>query len=97
MAGTSSKSNESGAEYLAAQLERLLRLPLGTSEDVEKWDKECAAVQTELESRFPAFEVEHHLWHFFTDSDIRCKDPGYRQRQHQAVSEYIERLRHGTR
>ena len=82
-------------EYLADQLERLIALPLATPKDAERWDKECANVQTTLESQFPKFEPEHFVWHFFTDSDIRHKDAGYRQRQHQAVSEYITRLRHG--
>jgi hypothetical protein len=84
------------AQYLADQLERLMALPLATAEDADRWNRECAAVQTALENQFPQFEPEHFVWHFFTDSDIRRKDAGYRQRQHRAVSEYIARLRHGT-
>jgi len=83
-------------QYLADQLEFLMALPLATAEDAERWDKECANVQTTLESQFSEFEPEHFVWHFFTDSDIRRKDAGYRQRQHHAVSDYIARLRHGA-
>lgn len=82
------------AQYLADRLERLLALPLASTEDAERWDKECADVQTTLERQYPDFEPEHFVWHFFTDSDIRRKDAGYRQRQHQAVSEYVAKLRH---
>lgn len=72
-----------------------MALPLASAEDAERWDSECAEVQTILERKFPDFEPEHFVWHFFTDSDIRCKDASYRQRQHRAVSEYVARLRHG--
>jgi len=94
MAGTGPTSNETAAQYLAAQLEHLMALPLATAEDAERWDSECADVQTALETRFPGFEPEHFVWHFFTDSDIRRKDAGYRERQHKAISECISRLRH---
>jgi len=94
MASTEPTTNETAAQYLAAQLERLMALPLATAEDAERWDSECADVQTALETRFPGFKPEHFVWHFFTDSDIRRKDVGYSQRQHNAISEYISRLRH---
>ena len=93
MDGTGPTSNETAAQYLAAQLEHLMALPLASREDAESWDSVCADVQTALETRFPGFEPEHFVWHFFTDSDIRCKDAGYRDRQHKAISEYISRLR----
>jgi hypothetical protein len=83
------------AEFVAGQLERLISLPLDKQEDAERWDNECASFQKALETRFPTFEVEHHVWHFFTDSDIRRKDAAYRERQHQAVADYIKRLRRG--
>ncbi len=73
-----------------------MALPLASKEDVERWDKEAAEVQTTLEKEFPGFAVEHFLHHYFTDSDIRFKYAGYRQRQHTAVSEYVARLRHGA-
>lgn len=89
------ESNRKAAEYLASQLERLMALPLATVEDANRWDKECAEVQTMLETRFPSFQLEHSVWHFFIDSDIRLKDAGYRQRQHCYITDYIARLRHG--
>ena len=81
-------------QYLADQLERLMGLPLASKEDEECWDREAADVQTTLEKQFPDFGLEHFLYHFFTDSDIRWKDAGYRERQHRAVAEYVARLRH---
>jgi|tagenome__1003787_1003787.scaffolds.fasta_scaffold13873805_1 hypothetical protein len=84
------------AQYLADQLERLMALPLASKEDVERWDKEAADVQTTLEEQFPDFGLEHFLHHFFTDSDIRCKDAGYREQQHRAVSDCVARLHHGA-
>ena len=83
-------------QYLADQLERLMGMPLASKEDGNHWDQEAADVQTTLEKEFPYFRLEHFLHHFFTDSDIRCKDAGYRERQHRAVSEYVSRLRHVT-
>jgi hypothetical protein len=94
MASTDSPSDKAAAEFLAGALERLMSLPLDTQEDAERSDVECADVQTALETRFPSFEVEHHVGHFFDDSDIRQKDAGYRQRQHQAIADYVARLRH---
>ena len=97
MASTDSPPDKAAAEFVAAQLERLVALPLDTSEDEERWGSECGSFQTALETRFPTFELEHHVWHFFTDTDIRRKDADYIQRQHQAVADYIGRLRHDHR
>ncbi len=96
MAQINPANNREAEEYLAGQLERLMALPLATLEDVERWDKECAEVQTALEKRFPDFQWERSVWHFFLDSDIRLKDAGYRQRQHRYISDYVARLRHGN-
>ena len=90
-------ATDSAAEFVATELERLIALPLDTPEDAERWDTECASFQTALETRFSTFELEHHVWHFITDSDIRRKDAGYRDRQHQAVTDYVRRLRHEYR
>jgi hypothetical protein len=94
MSFTSAPVDKAAADFVAAELERLMSLPLDTLEDVERWDIVCADFQTTLEARFPSFPLEHHVEHFFTDSDIRQKDAGYRQKQHQAISDYVTRLRH---
>ena len=88
-----SSTDKAAAEFLAGELERLMSLPLDTLEQARHWDNECSDVMTELEVRFPCFEIEHHVWHFFADADIRQRDPGYRQQQHQAIADYIRRLR----
>ena len=95
MTSTDSPTDRAAAEFVAEQLERLVVLPLDTPADEERWERECASFQAALEKRFPTFELEHQVWHFFTDTDIRRKDAGYRQRQHQAVADYIGRLRYG--
>ncbi|HSI12116.1 MAG TPA: hypothetical protein VK961_08735 [Chthoniobacter sp.] len=88
----SSPPSSSPGAYLAAELERLMALPLATPAEVAHWDEECATVQRTLERRFPHFEFEHEVWHFFNDSDIRARDAGYCERQHRLMSEYVHRL-----
>lgn len=70
-----------------------MALPLDTVEQARQWDTAGADVLTALETRFPCFEVEHHVWHFFADADVRQRDPGYRQQQHQTIADYVSRLR----
>jgi hypothetical protein len=79
--------------FVADGLEHLVQLPLTSAEDLEVWENVCDAFQKELETRFPELELEHHIWHFFSDSDIRLKESGYRDSQHRAVLDYIRRLR----
>jgi hypothetical protein len=85
-------SNHAGA-YLAEQIEQLMALPLATAADVERWYAESSTVEQSLRLRFPDFEPEHELCHFFSDADIRSRDSGYRDRQHRLMSEYVQRLR----
>ena len=79
--------------FVADYLERLIALPLVTETDEVLWDKVSASLQTMVQSQFPEFEFEHHVWHFLTDSDIRRTDGQYRERQHRAIVDYIKRLR----
>jgi hypothetical protein len=81
------------AEYLASQLEQLMALPLATAAEVNAWYQECDAVEMTLQRQFPQFEPFHEVWHFFADADIRGRDPGCREHQHQLMSEYIQHLR----
>ena len=85
---------DTGSHFLADQLERLSRLPLSTPDDVAAWDRQAADVQTELEQRFPGLEFPHAIHHYFTDSDIRARDTGYRERQERFIAEYVARVRH---
>lgn len=89
MATKNSSIDKAAAGFVATQLEKLLALPLITDEDEQRWGDECAGFETDLESRFPAFELEHNVHHFFTDTDIRRKDAGYRDLQHREISDYI--------
>lgn len=92
---STSPTDRAAAEFAAEHLERLVALPLDTPADQERWERECASFQTALETRFPTFELDHHVGHYFTDTDIRRTDEGYSQRQHQAVAAYVGRLRYG--
>lgn len=94
MASGSSSSEKPASEFVAAGLEKLLALPLVTDEDEERWRQACGNFERDLKSRFPGFELEHHVQHFFTDTDIRRKEAGYKERQHAAISDYIRRLRY---
>ena len=84
---------DTGSQFLADQLERLSRLPLTTADDVAAWDHQAAQLQTELEQRFPRLEFPHAIHHFLTDSDIRARDAGYRERQERFIAEYVARVR----
>lgn len=77
----------SPAAYLAAELERLMALPLTTTAEVERWYDDCGAVQQTLKQHFPAFQPEHEFWHFCSDADIRSREAGYRDRQHARCGE----------
>jgi len=96
MAYPDSPTDRAAAEFVAERLERLVGLPLDTPEDEKRWGSECAIFQTALATHFPTFELEHQVWHFFTDTDIRRKEAGYRQWQHEVVANYIIRLRYGN-
>ncbi|MDB6005330.1 MAG: hypothetical protein JWR15_2317 [Prosthecobacter sp.] len=95
-ADESAPTSISSAEYLAAELERLMALPLTTPEEVEQWYDDCGTVQQTLERQFPTFMPEHEFWHFCSDADIRSREVGYRDRQHLLMSEYVHRLRTST-
>ena len=93
MSLTSTPADKAAASFLADELERLMALPLETLDDVDRWCDECAKVETELETRFPSFTYQEQVDHFFMDPDIRQRDAGYRQWQHQGISDYVARLR----
>jgi hypothetical protein len=88
-----SRKDTAASAYLADELERLMALPLTTAEDAERWDEERDRVKQQLAERFPQFEPEEEVWHFFDDADIRARDAGYRERQHGLMAEYVRRLR----
>ena len=85
-------AEQSGPQFLADQLQRLMALPLSTKTDVQRWYSEAEAVQSEFK-RFPPFEFPHHIWHYFSDADIRQRDLEYRDSQHRKISDYIAQIR----
>ncbi len=84
------------AQYLAAELERLMALPLSTKAEVAQWYAESRLVEAALGERFPSFGFYHEIWHFFADADIRARDTGYRDYQHGLMAEYVADLRNGS-
>jgi len=83
---------QTGPQFLAQQLERLLTLSLDTKEDVERWTEEARATQDGFDG-FPAFEFPHHIWHYFIDADIRQRDLEYREHQEKQIRDYIAEIR----
>ncbi len=83
---------QTGPQFLASQLERLLSLPLDTKEDVERWSQQAQAMQTGFDA-FSAFEFPHHIWHYFIDADIRQRDLEYREYQEKQIRDYIAEIR----
>ncbi len=91
------KCSPEAADYLSSQLERLMALPLTTSEEIKSWYSECDAVEKTLVEQFPHLELFHEVWHFFADAEIRSRDDGYRDYQHRLMSDYVRHLRNEKR
>jgi len=85
--------SKKAGRYLATELERLMNMPLTTEEEVKQWYAECGQVQKALISRFPEFEFDPEVWHFFADADIRARDPAAAAKHHQFITGYITALR----
>ena len=81
------------AEFFAGELERLMALPLSTKLNVECWYAERSKTEKILKQRFPKFEFWHEVWHFLADPDIRARDTGYRDHQHNLMRDYVAFLR----
>ena len=81
-----------GPQFLAEQLERLLAMPLETTDDVLSWRREADTVQSACD-RFPGFEFPHHIWHYFLDADVRHRDFEYREYQEKQIRDYIADVR----
>lgn len=87
---------KSAAQFLADELERLISLPLNTKEDLEHWYSARYALELSLSNKYPNFQYWHEVDHFFDDPDIRLKDSGYRECQHQKMLKYVACLRNET-
>ena len=86
-------ATETGPQFLANELERLIALPVKTDDDVALWNKEARALEASLLERFSNFAYLHDVTHFLDDADIRQRDSGYRDSQHERMSKYIAQLR----
>jgi hypothetical protein len=82
-----------GSQFLTNELERLMKLPLKSKEDIRHWDNEAHKLQAVLAERFPKFEFPHHILHFLDDADIRERDSDYGDAQHKKISDYIAQVR----
>lgn len=80
-------------KYLAAELERLMSLPLATPTDLENWYSAKSEVEGVLLKEYPDFQIWHEAQHFLDDGDIRIRDAGYRERQETLMHNYVCRLR----
>ncbi|MFA6562259.1 MAG: hypothetical protein WCV00_10170 [Verrucomicrobiia bacterium] len=84
---------DEGSQFLAVELDRLMKVPLGNKSDVAAWYQDAGRVQRSLVERFPTLEFPHEVWHFFADADIRARDAEYRLRQEQVIADYIKKVR----
>jgi hypothetical protein len=84
---------DDGSQFLAGELDRLMKLPLKSQGDVTHWASEARNLQTVLSERYPKLEFPHHIWHFLDDADIRERDSDYRDAQHRKISDYIAQVR----
>lgn len=93
-ATTISQVTPRGLEF-ADRLEHLLQLPLDCSEHVESWNLACSGLRNWIDAHFTDLPlgVPHHLYHYFSDADIRAKEPGYRTNQENDVRLFIRHLR----
>jgi hypothetical protein len=80
---------------LADRLEHLLQLPLDRADHIEQWYAASGELTDWIDAHFTELShgVPHHLSHYFSDADIRAKEPGYRTNQEDAVRLYIRQLR----
>jgi hypothetical protein len=83
---------DEGSRFLADELERLVQLPLASKAQVNQWYSEARKVQDAL-SRSHFFDFPHHIWHYFSDADIRARDPDYKRSQDEAITDYIRKVR----
>jgi hypothetical protein len=85
-------------QFLADELEQIIRLPLKTPEDEDTWYITTKQTQQRLKTRFGdvASVVPHQLYHYFQDADIHRKEPSYRIAQEKRIIDFIQKLREQT-
>jgi hypothetical protein len=85
----------SDRQFLADELDRIVRLPLHTAEDEDAWYAATADARERLRSRFDdvGSVVPQPIYHYFSDADLHRKEPSYRAAQEKYVVDFIRRLR----
>jgi hypothetical protein len=88
----------SDRQFLADELEHIIRLPLQTAEDEDAWYAATADTQRRLSERLGdvASIVPHQLYHYFQDADIHRKEPSYRVAQEKPIVDFIRQLHEQT-
>jgi len=74
----------------------LLGLPAQTKSELSAWYDEAHAVQKRIRASKELHGVPHSLWHFFSDADIRAKEPIIRDQQFEQVRSHIAVLETGA-
>ena len=67
---------DAGSQFLVAQLERLLKLPINSKAELAAWNVESKSLQQTLRQRFPDLKFPDEIWHFLADAEIRAHDAG---------------------
>jgi hypothetical protein len=85
----------SDRQFLADELERIVRLPLYNAEDEDAWYAATADAREHLRSRFDdvGSVVPRQIYHYFSDADLHRKEPSYRAAQEKYVVDFIRQLR----
>ena len=77
---------------LSCDIRVLSERPITTEEERTLWYAEVQRLRGKLHSKYKEIydALPHELEHYLGDADIRSKDPGYRIRQEQFVTEFLE-------
>lgn len=79
---------------LVADLKAISALPLIKKEDAIIWDDAADRFRAKLYSIYEEVydDLPHEIEHYLTDTDIRLKDAGYKERQENFIRSLIVKL-----
>ncbi len=91
-----SASGPYGPRELASDLQRLLELPAQSEAEQDAWYEQARQVGDRIQASSELHSIPHTLHHFFSDADVRAKEPGVRDMQFEQVRRHIAVLETGV-
>ncbi|WP_237077880.1 PA2169 family four-helix-bundle protein [Myxococcus xanthus] len=85
-----------GPQELAQDLRRLMELPAQTKAEQSLWYDEAQKVQDRIKASEELLGIPHSLWHFFSEADVRAKEPSIRDAQFKQVRAHVAVLETGA-